>query len=136
VNSNKLNLNPTKTDFLIISPKLRTKLLQLPLSLNKTLLSNYNRVKYLGVFLDSQLNFQAHIKIVEQNISKSIGIISKLKNCLPPSDLLKIYYALVHPHLLYDLTVWGSTRPTYLKKFAFFKIKLSELLAVVVIVII
>jgi len=35
---------------------------------------------------------------------------------LPKEILLNLYYALVHPHLLYGLLVWGSTYPSYLKK--------------------
>ena len=30
--------------------------------------------------------------------------------------MFKLYYTLVHSHLLYELIVWGNTYPTYLSK--------------------
>ena len=45
-----------------------------------------------------------------------MGILSKLKNYLPTHALFKLYYTLVHWHLLYGLVVWGNTYPTYLSK--------------------
>ena len=45
-----------------------------------------------------------------------MGIKSKLKNYAPTHALFKLYYTLVHTHLLYGLIVWGNTYPTYLSK--------------------
>ena len=45
-----------------------------------------------------------------------MGILNKLRHIFPSSALLLIYFALVHPHLLCDLPIWGSTFPTYLQK--------------------
>ena len=30
--------------------------------------------------------------------------------------MLKLYYGLVHPLLLYGIIIWGATYPTYLQK--------------------
>ena len=38
-----------------------------------------NSVQYLGVTLDSMLTLEIHIKILETNLSKAVGIICKLK---------------------------------------------------------
>ena len=45
-----------------------------------------------------------------------MGILSELKNYLTTHALFKLYYTLVHSHLLYGLLVWGNTYPTYLSK--------------------
>ena len=45
-----------------------------------------------------------------------MGILNKLRHIFPSSAILLIYFALVHPDLLYSLPIWGSTFPTYLKK--------------------
>ena len=78
--------------------------------------------------MDSQLTFNSHIKMIENKISRSIGIIIKLKSFLPPSALLKLYYALVHPHLLYGLLVWGTTYTSYLAKLCIFQNKVVQLI--------
>ena len=64
--------------------------------------------KYLGVFIDDKQNFQEHIKHLEEKVSRSVGIISKLKNYLPKHALFKLYYTLVHSHLLNGLIVWET----------------------------
>ena len=73
-------------------------------------------VKYLGVQVDSQLTFNSYIRMIENKISRSIGIIIKLKSFLPSTALLKLYYALAHPHLLCGLLVWNTTYTSYLAK--------------------
>ena len=77
--ANRINLNPTTSNYLIITPKLRETPPQISLTLNNILLSASKSVKYLGVHLDSQLNVQDHITATEHKISRAAGIISKLK---------------------------------------------------------
>ena len=48
-------------------------------------------------------------------MTRANGIISRLKSTLPKDTLLKLYYALFQSHLLYGMTVWGTTYPSYLK---------------------
>ena len=73
-------------------------------------------IKYLGLTIDMNLNFDFHISNIAYKISRTVGIISKIRHYLPETALLKIYYAQIHSHLLYGLIIWGSTFPTYLKK--------------------
>ena len=69
--------------------------------------------KHLGMFLDSKLDFDEHIKGVFDKTSKSIGLIHKLRNFLPRPSLLQIYKYFVSPHLdygdiIYDKAFIGS----------------------------
>ena len=81
---------------------------------NESFIANKNVCKYLGVFIDSKLNFTAFINYVESKIAKSVGILSRLRCLLPSSTLLLIYFSLLQPHLLYGLLLWRSTFPSYL----------------------
>ena len=72
-----------------------------------------NEFKYLGVVLDSKFDFHTHIQLIENKISRAVGIISKLKHIFPSDALLKLYYSLLHPYLLYGFPIWGSTYKTY-----------------------
>jgi len=67
----------------------------------------------LEVILDSKLNFNAHIQLLEGNVAKAVGILNKLRSIFPKSALLFLYYALVHLHFLYALPLWSSTYQTY-----------------------
>ena len=63
------------------------------LNLNNIPLPPCNSVKYFGIYIDEQLNFQCHIECIEQKISRAVGILSKLKSSLPKPVLVKLYYA-------------------------------------------
>ena len=75
-------------------------------------------VKYLGVTLDDSLNFKNHLSALQSKIARSIGILFRLRQFMPRSVLLMLYYSFVHAHLLYALPIWASKYPTYLKKTA------------------
>ena len=49
-------------------------------------------------------------------MARSVRILNKLKQTLPQTVMLQLYYALVHPLLLYGIIIWGAKYPTYLQK--------------------
>ena len=61
------------------------------------------------------LNFDSHISNIAHKISRTVGIISKIRYYLLKKALLKIYYAHIHSYLFYGLIIWVSTFPMYLK---------------------
>ena len=73
-------------------------------------------VKYLGFTIDSRLNFDDHINLLCGKISRSIGVLSKLRYVLLLKALQNLYYSLIHPHLLHGMIIWGKTYKTYLKR--------------------
>ena len=48
-------------------------------------------------------------------ISRTVGIINRLKNCIPENALLTIYNTLVIPHLNYGILTWGFNLDRILK---------------------
>ena len=112
--ANKLTINPNKCHCMIIPPSTKDFTLDFTLKIDNTIVPSNETVKYLGVIIDSKLSFAPHIKYLESKLSRANGIISRLKSTLPNDALLKLYYALFQPHLLYGLTIWGSPFPTYL----------------------
>ena len=65
--------------------------------------------KFLGLIIDSNLNFNDHIIHICKKVSKSVGIFHKLGCDLPQYVLINLYYAFVYPYLLYCNIVWGGT---------------------------
>ena len=106
--------DPNKCHCMIIPPSTKDFTLDFTLKIDNTIIPSNATVKYLGEIIDSKLSFAPHIKYLESKLSRANGIISRLKSTLPDDALLKLNYALFQPHLLYGLTIWGSTFPTYL----------------------
>ena len=104
--SNKLTINPQKCHVLLIPPKLNTTSTNFVVKLDDTFIKAENCVKYLGILIDSNLNFRFHLEEIENKLSKSLGILYKLKPILPQNTLLKLYYFMVHFLVLYGLIVW------------------------------
>lgn len=69
-----------------------------------------NRVstKFLGIFLDETLNWEAHIEHVSKKVNQAYYAISQLKNMLDRKHLINVYYALVYCHLCYNVILWGG----------------------------
>ena len=59
---------------------------------------------------------------MEGKVARSV-ILNKLKLTLPQTVMLQLYYTLVHPSLLYGITMWGAAYPTYLQKLKSLKIE-------------
>ena len=56
--------------------------------------------KYLGIYLDENLNFKMHIETVLSKVNKEISIIKVLRHTLPRKSLI-IYKAFLRPHIDY-----------------------------------
>jgi hypothetical protein len=72
-------------------------------------------IKFLGVFFDSGLNFQFHIKSISAKLSKALYILRSVKNILSVDSLKTVYYSLFHCHLIYCLQIWSCTPLSNLK---------------------
>ena len=115
-NANELQINPEKSTIIIFPPKLNLSRPEVNFIYNTSSISLCDSAKYLGVTIDITLNFKPHIIALEKRVSRSVGILNKLRFLFPSSTLLLLYYALVHPYLVYGLPIWGNTFETYLSK--------------------
>jgi ribonuclease HI len=69
--------------------------------------------KYLGVTLDTALNWKQHIQNLKIKISKSISALASLAGSTwgaGVTELRKIYQAVVIPQIMYGCSVWSIAR--------------------------
>ena len=66
-------------------------------------------------YLDN-LSWKHHIDHVAIKMSRTVGLICKLRHFLPRHTLLTIYRSLVTPYLTYGLTAWGKAYKPQLEK--------------------
>ena len=98
--SNRLALNPYKTQALLIShSKINfTTIINNPINITLT-------AKYLGIDIDSTLSFTNQIYKIEAKISAVLRILFWLQHFAPKQLLISVYYFLVFPHLCYGIIV-------------------------------
>ena len=111
--SNKLSLNIKKTHFIHFKHHPHNTETQIHIKIDDAPLEKKTHSKFLGVFIDEALTWNEHLHHVIMCISKSIGVISKLKFLLPHPTLFLLYNALVLPYISYCNIVWancGSTK--------------------------
>ena len=65
-------------------------------------------MKYLGVTIDSSLNWKEQIKTVKSNLSQASGIISIMCHYVNFACLKAFYYAKVFSYLQYAILAWGG----------------------------
>ncbi len=83
--------------------------------INNTAINRVNKVMFLGVLIDSTLKWKPHIDDIKTKVSKFIGVIYKLRNCLNQESIKIIYFSLVYPNLFYCSAIWGGAYHTYIQ---------------------
>ena len=108
---NKLSLNISKTNFILFSNKFIDKA-NLDIRINGNAINRVFETKFLGVIIDSKLNWKQHIAYVKTKLNKCIGVIYKASYVLDTNALRLIYCSLYLPYLSYCCEVWGTSYKT------------------------
>ena len=111
--ANKLTLNVSKSYACTFGNSPNFNQIQLKVDNREIELSGV--VKYLGVYVDSKLNWVPHINRVANKVSQTIGILSKIRHTLNQRCLKTVYYSLIHSRLLYCQEIWGTATKTALQ---------------------
>ena len=111
--ANKLSLNTNKTHFMYFKHLQQNLDTPIRIYIDNTQLEQKAQSKFLGVIIDECLSWNDHLHHVTMCVSRSIGIISKLKFSLPHKTLFLLYNTLTLPYITYCNSVWancGSTK--------------------------
>lgn len=108
LNLNKLSLNADKTKCMVY--RTYNKTVRPPkLLINNQMIEYVENFNFLGIIMDSQLNWKVHMETIGKKISKTVGILNKLKlkDFLPMYTLKTIYDSLINSYLNYGILCWG-----------------------------
>ena len=112
--ANFLTVNASKTVMQLYTK--RNSLENVNISINGNTVQEKKTIKYLGVLIDSNLKFTSHIASICNTVSRNIGMIARVKYCLPKKQLLQLYHSLVFPYINYCCLIWGSNYDEQLRK--------------------
>ena len=110
-------MNIEKTEYCVFS---RTGMIKdnICISLNRKSLKYNPTPKILGLTLDEKLTFSFHINILEQKVSRTVGILRQIKGIAKISSriLIQIYQSLVGSILSYASSICQIGNDSQLKK--------------------
>lgn len=114
---NILSLNANKTKYVIFSCRAAVNNHGAALiTINNTQISRENVIKFLGIYIDCNLNWKYHVLQISNKISSVVGIIRKIRYKLTLESAILLYDALIMSRLNYCNICWASTYKTTLLK--------------------
>ena len=109
--ANNLSLNIDKTYYMVFHKGRRKCFGNTDLFIDNIKIKQTETMKYLGVIVDSKLNWISHITLVKNKVAKGIGIIRQARLLLNKSAPQK---SLSHIHIPLPNIVWGSAKSVHL----------------------
>lgn len=110
--ANKLELNTKKTKYVIFRPKNKSIPHDIQVKFRGGLIERVTCQKFLGITFHETLDWTYHINKVRTDLSRSIGLIGKIRCFLPGWVRRQLYYSLVYSRIHYCLLIWGTTTKT------------------------
>ncbi len=107
--ASRLSLNISKTNYILFGN--RRKCLadkKFKICIDGNTIERVTFTKFLGVYIDEDLNWKQHTAQISKKISKSLGILNRVKYILPRKVLVTLYRTMIHPYLIYCNIVWGG----------------------------
>ena len=114
---NKLSLNRQKSHYMLINKRPSVSCIaDLQLSINSHVLKRQQTVKYLGIFVDENLNWSTHIHQLSLQLARYSGLFYRLRKLVPPDVIRMLYHSLVQSKVQYGIAVWGNAAKTRLQE--------------------
>ena len=100
--SNRLMLNPSKTEFLWLStPRLKHLISRAPFKVDGVDIVPKSVIRLLGVLVDEVLSFDKHIGCLTRNCYYQLRRIRSIRRYIPTSVAIQLVRALVLPRIDY-----------------------------------
>ena len=106
---NKLSLNAAKTKFMLFHnyQKIINEDDRPHLTINDTVIEHVTEFNFLGLTINEFMNWKSHSSKISNKISRTLGVMNRLKRYLPFSALKLMYSSLILSHLQFAITSWG-----------------------------
>ena len=118
LSNNNLKINTSKTKVMTFFPKNKVwrNIPKLSINIDKSqeleLVSEY---KYLGLIIDSKLNWSNHINYLKLKLSKALGMLFRTRYFLNLESRIIIFQSLFISHLNYGLLNYGRCSNKYIE---------------------
>ena len=114
---NKFQLNYSKAHYLLLDKQLnRSCSTNLNISLNSIDLKRIKSIKYLGIYIDKNLNLSCHIQRLSLQLARYSGLLYKIRNFFKRNTLCMLYYSLIYSRIQYGVVTWGTANKTLMQE--------------------
>jgi len=72
--------------------------------------------KFLGIYIDENLNWKRHVSEIYARVSKSVGMLNRVKKFLSKACLKMLYDSFILSQIVYCNIIWGWASNTTLEK--------------------
>lgn len=100
-----------RSDIALASP-LKYHEINCPFELQICVCSNLeqvDKIKYLGLWVDSRLNWREHVSYIKSKLVKYVRIFYLLRTVCYPELMRSLYFALINSKIGYGLEIWGGS---------------------------
>ena len=107
---NEMALNVEKTKYVIFGNKEEIiNRQESKICIKEKEIEGINEINFLGIIIDSKLNFKGHIKKVANKLKMIIPYCYKIRDKLNERDKKMFYYAVIYPVITYGIEVYSNT---------------------------
>ena len=107
----KLSLNVAKMEFMVINSRQKLQSLNdytTNIHVDGVPINQSNQSKSLGLIIDENLSWKAHIHEISKKVSSGIGALKRVRPFVSMHTAIKIYKGLIEPHFDYCSAVWDG----------------------------
>ena len=103
-----LSLNIKKTNFIIFrNENKHVNYANLQIKINKIVIDQVDKTKFLGVIINEILKWNNHIKIITSKVSKNISIMLTIRRIVLAEIVFTLYHTLIETYLNYCNIICG-----------------------------
>ena len=112
--ANKLSLNASKTEYMIIGSHKRLHQIQSvpPIILDNTQIKRVKVTKSLGLMIDETLTWDEQVTLITKKVNTGLNVLRRLRDFFDIKILTTVYQTLVQPYFDYCSQVWGGLGTT------------------------
>ena len=103
---NKLSINFTKTEFMVVTTKQNKP--KLKVSIDNNPIKQSHHIKYLGVLIYDNLNWKQQFKEQCSKVARGSWALNQLKHFVDEQTLRSVYQCRIYSHLQYCISSWGT----------------------------
>ena len=78
------------------------------IEINANEILRVTKTKFLGVIIDENLTWEAHIKYLSKKLASCTGSLNRITQSLPQNLHKELYTTLFESYIAYGISVWGN----------------------------